>query len=276
MVRYINKDLKAHKYQSDEKISDILDIPCFYELIQLFTFHTRDFGGYSHDKSVHLFQKLTIQQSITRPTDFENVISYQHTKLKELFLTLEIILESFHEVKDNSPHLLDFIAEVNELFLIHKVPLQVRYFSEKEEFFVEKIISREVSEQIKKTLENFSEKEKVFEDFKEAIEKYSSGDYEGSIEKCCVSIEDYLCLLLEKQTCSSVVQYYKDVAKKLKISDEINDRFVNIIHFIHNHRSPQNHGAIEKKEIEDEELVSEIIIGFTMTILNYLKKKNEI
>ncbi len=275
MVRYINKDLKAHNYQNNEKISDMLDIPCFSELMQLFTFHTRDFGGYSHSKSIHLFQKLTIQQSITRPTGFGNALPYQHTKLKELFLTLEIVLESFHEVKNHSPHFGDFIADVNELFLIHKIPLQIIYVSVKDEFFVEKIISSEVSEEIGKTLENFSKEEKVFEDFKNAIKEYSGGNYDDSIEKCCIAIEDYLCVILDKSHCQSVDKSYKEASTKLEIPQDLDEKLSKIIRYIHDYRSRPNHGSLEKKEVEDLELVNEVIIGFTMTILNYLKKKNE-
>jgi hypothetical protein len=277
MVRFFNKDLKSHSNENNEKILELMNVEQLKQFSQLLMWHTRYFSGWSHDKLTHLLQKLTIQLGIDRPTEFWPALHGRKTRLKDLFLTVELILESFSDTlgSGHSYYFTDFVKDTNDFFLINKIPLQIRFFSQKKEFYIEKIISPEVSEKIKETLENFSEQEKIFEDFKEAIKKYSSGDYEGAIEKCCVSIEDYLCLLLEKQTCSSVVQYYKDVSKKLKISDEINDRFVNIIHFIHNHRSPQNHGAIEKKEIQDEELISEIIIGFTMTILNYLKKKNE-
>lgn len=276
MVRFMNKGLKSHNYHGDEKISDLLDVGCFAELMQLFTFHTRNFANYSPNGLTHLLQKLTIQQGITRPTDFSSVISMQHTRIKELFLTMEIILESFHKAKGSFPeYFVDFIEDINDSFLIHKVPLQIRYIPQKEEFYVEKIISPEISEKIKETLENFSKEEKVFEDFKDAIKKYSGGDFESSIERCCVAIEDYLCVILDKKTCSSVDSYYKEVAKKLKIPNDLDNRFSNIIGYIHSHRSHPKHGSQKKKEIKDLELITEVIIQFTMVILNYLKKKNE-
>lgn len=276
MVRFINKGLKSHNYYGDEKISDLLNVGCFAELMQLFAFHTRNFANYSSNELTHLLQKLTIQQGITRPTDFSSVISMQHTRIKELFLTIEIILESFHKAKGSFPeYFVDFVEDINDLFLIHKVSLQIRYIPQKEEFYVEKIISSEISERIKITLENFSKEEKVFEDFKEAIKQYSGGDYESSIERCCVTIEDYLCIILDKKTCPSIDSYYKKVAKKLEIPEDLENRFSNIISYIHNYRSSPRHGSQKKKEIEDLELVNEVIIQFTMAILNYLKNKNE-
>lgn len=274
MVRFINKGLKAHSCLIDEESLDILDVNVFNELTGLLTLHVRHLGIYSNSKLVHLLQKLTIQLGIERPTDFNFVLSSQKTKLKDLFLTLEIILESLYElIEICSEYFNDFVEDINEFFLIHKVPLQIRYLKEKKEFYVEKVISLEVSEKIGETLESFSGEAKVFEDFKDAVKKYSGGNYEGSIEKCCISLEDYFCIILGKQRCTSVVTYYLEVSKKFNISQELDDRFKNIVKYIQEHRSPQNHGAIEKKEFKDLELITEVIIQFTMTILNYLKKK---
>jgi len=276
MVRFFNKNLKAHSYSGDENIEDLIDSSLLFQLTELLAFHTRHFGECYNSKSAHLFQKLTIQLGITKPNDFWTKHSGTKKRMKDLFLSIELILESFHKLREAGTQEFfdDFIEDINDFFLINKIPLQVRYIEKNKEYYIEKIISEEISKKIGETLENFSEEEKVFEDFKDAIKKYSSGDYEGSIEKCCVSIEDYLCLLLDKQSCSSIDQFYKKVSNKLEIPKDLDDRFVKIISYIHKHRSPQNHGSIEKKEIEDEELVTEVIIGFTMTILNYLKKKN--
>lgn len=276
MVRFINKDLKAHSCFGDEKISDVLDDDSFGELTQLLTWHLRYFGNYSHDVLTHLMQKLTIQLGILKPTDFRTVLRSRRTELRDLFLALELILESFHKARPSFPEYFDdFVSDINDLFLIHRVGLQIRYIKEKGEFYVEKIISPETSEKIGETLENFIEQEKVFNDFKEAIKKYSAGDFDGSIEKCCVAIEDYLCVILNKKICSGVGSSYKAAAKQLQIPEDLDNRFSNIIQYINAHRSRPNHGAIKEKEIEDLESVSEVIIQFTMAILNYLKKKNE-
>ena len=277
MVRFINKNLKAHSYTKEEEIGESFDNYSFNELTALLTLHVKNFKNYSNSKLIHLLQKLTIQLGITTLTDFNFVLSSQRTKLKDLFLTLEIVLESFHITADTnySSYFFDFIADINELFLIRKVPIQIRYFKEKKEFYVEKIISPEVSEKIRETLENFVDREKVFEDFKKAIKEFSSGNYPESIKLCCKSIEDYLCIILEKESCQSVVSYYKQVSKKLKIPDDLDNKFINLINYIHKHRSIDSHGRLKNIEVEDIELVNETIIQFTMSILNYLKKKNE-
>ncbi len=278
MVRFINKNLKSHSYTSSEPLNSLMDNIVQSEIAKLLAFHFRDFGKKSSTDLTHLLQKTTIQLGLSSPREVDFWFGSGQISVKEFFLLIELILETYVESNKRwleESYILDFVNDINDFFLIHKVPLSIRYFSNKKEFYVEKIISPEISKEIKKTLEDFSKEEKVFEDFKEAIKKYSSGNYEGSIEKCCVSIEDYLCILLEKKTCSSIDKYYKDIAKRLKIPEDLNDRFTNIIHYIHKHRSHQNHGSIEKKVIEDIELINEIIIGFTMTILNYLKKKNE-
>ncbi|MCA9485910.1 MAG: hypothetical protein KC506_03640 [Nanoarchaeota archaeon] len=276
MVRFINKALKSHDYGGNEKISDLLDIDCFCQITELFVFHTRNFANYSNEKLTHLFQKLTIQQGITRPADFQSSFHMDHTRIKGLFLTIEIILESFYKVKSSYPEYFnDFVADLNDLFLIHKTPLQIRYIPEKEEFYVEKVISEEVSKRVGETLEFFSSEEKVFEDFKEAIKKYSGGNYEGSIESCCVAIEDYLCIILDEKTCPGAGKFYKRVAKALKIPQDLDEKFSALIGFIQKYRAPQNHGSKEKQEFDELDLINEVIIGFTMDILTYLKKKNE-
>jgi len=277
MVRFINKNLKAHSYSGNENVREIMDLVCLNDLADLFAFHLRDFGVKSNELS-HLLQKTTIQLGLNAPRELRSWIIKGSRLTKDVFLLMELILETYvnnkYLEKYESSYVLDFVNDVNEFFLIHKVPLQIRYFQNKK-FYVEKIISPEISEKIKETLENFSKEEKVFEDFKDAIKKYNGGDYESSIEKCCVSIEDYLCIILDKKTCQNVDLYYKNVAKKLKIPSDLDNRFVNIISYIHSHRSHPKHGSQKKKEIEDLELVTEVIIQFTMIILNYLKKKNE-
>jgi hypothetical protein len=278
MVRFINKSLKSHSYDEEEKIGSIINLSTLITFSELIAFHLRDFGGKTDSGLVQILQKTTIQLNLTSPRDLSYWMSNDNRLTKEVFLLLEIILETYVENeylnKYVPNYITEFVEDVNDLFLIHKVPLQIRYFGTTKEFYVEKIISSEVSKKIKETLENFSDKEKVFEDFKNAIKKYSAGDYSGAIESCCVSIEDYLCILLEKKSCSSVESYYTQVSKKLKIPEDLDNRFSNLINYIHKYRSQPNHGAIEKKELSEPELTSETIIQFTMSILNYLKKKS--
>lgn len=274
MVRFINKNLKAHSYKGNEKISDLLDVSCFVELMQLLTFHTQNFASYSTEELSCLFKRLTIKEGIMRPTDFSSVFHMQHTRIKDLFLTIEIILESFHKAKSSFPvYFIDFVEDVNDLFLIHKIPLQIRYIPNKQEFFVERIISEEVSERITKTLDSISEHEKTFQDFKSSIKEFSSGNYPESIKLCCKSIEDYLCLILNKNSCQNVENYYKEASKKLKIPQDLDNRFDNLVKYIHKYRSIDSHGRLENAEVEDIELVNETIIQFTMAILYYLSKK---
>ena len=276
MVRFINKNLKAHFYNKEEEIHELMENDSFNELTTLLTLHVKNLSNYSNSKLIHLLQKLKIQLGINKPVDFNFVLSSQRTRVKDLFLTLEIILETFHKIRQSSPEYFDdFVDDINEFFLINKIPVQIRYFPKRTEFYMEKIISPEVSEKIKETLENFSDREKVFEDFKNAIKEFSSGNYPESIKLCCKSIEDYLCILLKKESCQSIASYYKQASKKLKIPDDLNSKFINLINYIHKYRSVDSHGRLENTEIKEIELVNETIIQFTMAILNYLKKKNE-
>ena len=278
MVRYINKDLKAHSCVVRENVSYMISFSIRFDLAKLLAFHLGDFGvNKSRDQLAHLLQKTTIQLGLESISELESWTLKDNRTIKELFLLIEIIMETYVDNRSwlGVRYTNDFVQDLNEFFLVNGIGLQLRYFSEKNEFYIEKIISPEVSEEIKKTLDNFSREEKVFEDFKDAIKLFSSGSFEESIEKCCVSIEDYLCVLLGKESCPSVESYYVEVSKKLKIPRDLDDRFSNIIKYIHKYRSPQNHGAIEKKELPEPELTSTTIIQFTMAILNYLKKKNE-
>jgi len=280
MVRFINKDLKAHSYKGEENISDIMDVSTLFELSELLIFHLRDCGGKSNSLLVNLLQKTTIHLGLTAPRDLNDWMCNKFRKTKEVFLLLELILESYSKndyLNNNEPNYLkDFIEDINEFFLIHKVALQIRKLSEKKEFIVEKIISEEVSKMITATLNNISEHEKTFQDFKNSIKEFSVGNYPESIKLCCKSIEDYLCLILKKSSCSSVESYYKEASKKLKIPQDLDNRFDSLIKYIHKYRSIDSHGRLENIEVEDIELVNESIIQFTMSILNYLKKKNEI
>lgn len=275
----MNKSLKAHTYEESEMLSNFLDHKDQRKLINLLNFHLKDFTDKkSTDDTINLYRKLYIHFRVNPKEGLNNWLDRGTPKLKEVFLLIELILETYVHCNRTwlpNEYLLDFVDDVNDFFLINKMPFHLRYSNLKKEFFVEKIISPEVSEEIKKTLENFSGQEKVFKDFKEAIKSYSSGDYERAIEKCCISIEDYLCVILDKQTCQSVDAYYKEVSKKFNISADLDNRFSNIVSFIHKYRSHQNHGAIEKKEIPEPELTTQVVIQFTMIILNYLKKKKE-
>jgi hypothetical protein len=164
MVRFFNKGLKAHSFIGDEKISELIDLSSLHQLSLLFTLHVRNFNGWSNDGLTHLLQKLTIQLGIEKPTDFWQVLVRQGKKLKDLFLAIEIILESFSttlKYPDTSYYFTDFVEDVNDFFLINKIPLQVRCFLGKREFYVEKVISPEISEEIKKTLESFSKEERI-------------------------------------------------------------------------------------------------------------------
>jgi len=278
MVRYINKNLKAHNYSSDEMAREIMEITGLQELANLFLFHLRDFQGKT-GKLEHLLQKTTIQLKLNSPAELKVWMSNSSRQTKDIFLLIELILETYvndkYLEKSEPPYILDFINDINELFLLNKTPLQIRYFKDKKEFYVEKIISPEVSEKIKETLENFVLQEKVFEDFKKSIKEFSSGNYPESIKLCCKSIEDYLCIILEKESCQSISKYYKQVSKKLNIPKDLDEKFISLINYIHKHRSIDSHGRLEKVEVKDIELVNEVIIQFTMSILNYLKKKKE-
>ncbi len=278
MVRFINKNLKAHNYSSEEKANEIMSAKCLQELADLITFHLRDFEGKTR-RLAHLLQKTTIQLKLDSPARLKLWISNTSRQTKDIFLLIELILETYvnnkYLEKNESSYILDFINDVNETFLLNQVPLQIRYFPDKKEFHVEKIISPEVSEKIRETFENFVENKKVFEDFKKSIKEFSSGNYPESIKLCCKSIEDYLCVLLDKKSCQSVVSYYKEVSKKLKIPEDLNSKFIGLINYIHKHRSMDSHGRLENVKVEDIELVNETIIQFTIVILNYLKKKNK-
>ncbi len=277
MVRFVNKDLKAHGHLGEEKLSNFMDRDTQYSFIQLLKFHLRNFGQKSPFNLTHLLQKTTIHIDITAPGDLNRWMEY-NPSTKKVFLLLELILEQYKETNKMIPfkeYSVDFVNDINEFFIIHGVQLQIRFFPDTFEFYVEKIISEEVSQKIKEVFENFSKEEKVFQDFKKAIKKFSLGDYENSIESCCVTLEDYFCIILRKNSCPSVESYYKEISKKLKIPGDLDNRFSNIISYIHKHRSVPKHGSIIKKEFEDLELINEVIIQFTIIILIYLKKKYE-
>jgi len=280
MVRFINKNLKAHSYKGEENISDIMDVSTLFELSELLTFHLRDCGGKSNSLLTSLLQKTTIQLRLTAPGDLNGWMCNKFRRTKEVFLLLELILESYSKDEylneHESNYLDDFIEDINEFFLIHGAPLQIRKLSGEKEFIVEKIISKEVSERITKTFDSISEHEKTFQDFKNSIKEFSLGNYPESIKLCCKSIEDYLCLILEKNSCQNVETYYKEASKKLKIPQDLDNRFDNLIKYIHKYRSIDSHGRLENVEVENIELVNETIIQFTMAILYYLNKKIDI
>lgn len=280
MVRFINKDLKAHNYKKDEFASEVIPLNVLPSFADLLKFHLRDFEGKT-GRLAHLLQKTTIQLGLTAPRDLDWWICEKWRLSRDIFLLIELILETY--VKDKylesseKTYITDFIQDVNEFFLIHGAPLQVRYLPnllpKKSEFYVEKIISEEVSERITETLENISEHEKTFQDFKNSIKEFSVGNYPESIKLACKSLEDYLCLILGKNSCPSVESYYKQTSKKLKIPQDLDNRFDSLIKYIHKYRSIDSHGRLANVEVEDIELVNETIIQFTMVILNYLKKK---
>lgn len=278
MVRFINKNLKSHYYPEGENVSDIIDIGTLFELSELLTFHLRDYGGKSRGLT-HLLQKTTIQLQLTTPRDLNDWICNKFRRTKEFFLLIELILESYSNNeylnKNEKTYLMDFIEDINEFFLIHKIPLQIRKILGENEFIIEKVISEKVSQKIGETLKNISEHDKTFKDFKNSIKEFSSGNYPESIKLCCKSLEDYFCLILGKESCRSVEIYYKEISKKYNIAEDLNNRFENLIKYIHKHRSIDSHGRLESVEVRDLELVSETIIQFTMVILNYLKKKKE-
>src|SRR3989344_1526831 len=124
-------------------------------------------------------------------------------------------------------------------------------------------------------LNKFEKEKKVFDDFKEVIKKFSIGEHKDSLRLCCIVLEDYFCVILNKDSCNNIEKYYKNVAKRLNINENLNNRFENIIKYIHKYRSIPSHGSKENKEIEDLELLNQTIIIFTMSILNYIKNKIE-
>lgn len=273
MVRFINKNLKAHLQEDSQKILEVIDPKSLDQLSKLLIMHLRYYNGIT--SSAHLLQKLTIECNITRPTDI-SFVTLRRRSLKELFLIIEIILESFQKTWwENGQHFKDFVDDVNNFFMTRKIGLQIRYVSKKKEFYIEKVISPEISEKVKETLENFSREDKIFDDFKKAMVNFSSGNFNDSAKFCCKALEDYFCILLDKQTCSNVESFYKQVSKNLKIPNDINERFENIIKFIHKYRSYPLHGSKKEKKVDDPELLNEIIIQFTMIILNYIKKKKK-
>ncbi len=278
MVRFINKNLKAHSHDGKELISDLIDISDLVEFSELLNFHLKDYGGKSSDLT-HLLKKTTIQLGVDAPHQLIDWICNKNRKSKEVFLLLELILESYSKNeylnKNENTYLNDFIQDMNEFFLIHYIPLQIRKLPGEEGFFIEKIINEEVSERITKTLHQLSENEKTFQDFKNSIKEFSSGNYPESIKLCCKSLEDYFCLVLNKQSCQNVENYYKEISKKINISEDLNNRFENLVKYIHKHRSIDSHGRLENIDIPDLPLVNETIIQFTMSILNYIKKKRE-
>ena len=157
--------------------------------------------------------------------------------------------------------------------------MQIRYIPkslpEKSEYYIERIISDEVSDKITETLNNISEHEKTFQDFKGSLKEFSMGNYPESIKLSCKSLEDYLCFILGKKSCNDLESFYKLTSKKFKIPSDLDARFETLVKYIHKYRSIDSHGRLEKAEVEDIELVNESIIQFTMVLLNYLKKKNK-
>lgn len=272
MVRFVNKELKAHKFDSDEPISNFMDIETLVKFINLINLHLEDFGRRCGD-DVKIRQCFKIQIGID---SVGQVSSNNYLFIKNIFLMIEIIIDNYlinDYLNHSKPeYCKEFVDDMNEFFIVNKIPLQIR-FLDKDDFFVEKIISEEVSQEVGKTFDNFSEHQKVFNDFKDAIKKYSVSEYPESIRKSCIAIEDYLCIILDKQSCNSIDSYYKKVARKLEIPDDLNNRFENIVNYIHKNRSVDNHGRIDDVEIEDIELVNQVIIQFTMSLLNYLKIK---
>ena len=275
MVRYINKNLKAHNYKGDEEILDFISLNAFNRLTTLLTLHTKNLGQYSPNNLQHLLQKLSIQLNISDPASFDFVLSDKKTKLKDLFLLLEIILESLLNFKHDESLFLDFINDFNEFFLINGVSFQIRYIPSKGEFYVERIINEEVSKKITETLDSISHHNTTFQDFKNSLKEFSVGNYSESIKLCCKSVENYLCLLLNKKSCSSIKDYYKKAAKKLEIPEDLNVKFNSLVNYIHKHRSIDSHGKIEEVRVDEIDLVNETIIIFTMAIINYLSKKEK-
>ena len=120
--------------------------------------------------------------------------------------------------------------------MIEKIPFQLTYLKGTSDLFMEKIIDDVHSDKVRETLTKFSKYTKIHEDFKKSIIAYSSGDDKTAIESSCVAIEDYLCIILGKVSCSSIDSFYKEASKKLKIPIDVNERFKSMISFIHNYR----------------------------------------
>lgn len=274
MVRFVNKNLKGHKKVNNELILDLMDIEILRNFIELIYLHLNDYG-YKNHNDIQIKKSLKVQIGTDK---IELIGSDQFPFVSSLFLIIEIIIDNY--LKDPNlnrfepNYFKEFIDDINDFFLIKKVPLQIK-FLQGGKFYVEKIIDENTSNQITKTLESFSDTQKVFNDFKDAIKSYSTGNNPESIRKCCISIEDYFCVILGKKSCNSVSSYYNYVSKKLGIPNDLDEKFKGIINYIHKYRSIDNHGRLEHSEVEDIELVNQVIIQFTMTILHYVKSKYE-
>ena len=275
MVRFFNKSLRSHQSKDYNKISDLMSDETSLKLRELLKLHIKDFYSISPYEYEHLFEKLHVNIGINNLERFDKIYDNDFN-MKDLSLIFDLILESY--IRNwwmDGGYFIDFIDDINDFFIVEGISLQIRYIPNKREYFLEKIINDDVSKIIEKTLNKFEKEKKVFDDFKEVIKKFSIGEHKDSLRLCCIVLEDYFCVILNKDSCNNIEKYYKDVAKRLNINENLNNRFENIIRYIHRYRSIPSHGSKENKEIEDLELLDQTIIIFTMSILNYIKNKIE-
>ncbi len=265
-----DKKTKALFYEGKEKIEDVLNGEQLDDLSRFLEVYFSKILEYSN-KIAELRHQFYMHFGNDNPQSVFKKLSYD-IPLRKLYLLIEIFSKFQFDIYRGYrfDYFKSFVHDINNFFMIEKIPLQLIYVKGSHDIFMEKIIDDVHSEKVKETLIAFSEYKKIHEDFKQAIVSYSSGDYPKSIEKCCIAIEDYLCVILGKETCPSIESYYNDASKKLKIPDDISVRFKPMISFIHSYRSKPLHGSTKSFNPENPHLIAQIVIGFTMTILNYL------
>lgn len=264
-----DKKTKALFFEGKEKTQDILEPEQMNKLSRFLGIYfnkLRRFGS----EITELKEQFSMHFGIKDPMHVFEIIN--DIPLKQLYLMIEIFAKVQLEIYKTNRHdlFILFVYDINNFFMIEKVPLQLIYVKKTADIFMEKVIDDVHSDKVKETLFQFDKYKKIHEDFKQAIVSYSSGDNKGAIEKSCIAIEDYLCVILDKKTCHSIDSDYKEAAKKLHIPDDVNGRFKSMISFIHKFRSKPVHGSKEKHDHENPRLIAQVVIGFTMVILNYL------
>lgn len=265
-MRFFDKNLKSNYYKGSEKLIDISNQDSIYKMHRFLATYYGALVNSIPNPSASLNKIFYVHYGYETYEIFESIET--HTNLKDFYFIVEnmAIYISTHF----NDHLKDFTEELNDMFIIEKIPLQLISHHKTKSIFMEKVINESHSKEIIKTLDNFEHYDKIHKDFKKAIIAYSSGDYKGTYEKSCIAIEDYLCIILEKESCSSIDSEYKAIVKKLGIPQDIDERFKPMISYIHKYRSKPIHGAIKEHAPENPKLIGQVIIGFTMTILNYL------
>ena len=264
-----DKKTRSLFYEGKEQVLDLLTEEQCNKLTRFLVVHfgkLTSYGGISQELKEQFFMHFG------KGEPREAFYGLYRKSLKDLYLIIEIFSKTLLKVysKYQMDFFLDYQQDINNFFMIEKTPFQLIYLESTSDLFMEKIIDDVHSDEVKKILTIFSKYDKVHEDFKKSIIAHSSGDNKTAVESCCVAIEDYLCIILEKDSCSSIDSFYKEASKRLKIPVDINERFKLMISFIHGYRSKPLHGSSKVHDPKNPHLVAQIIIGFTMIILHYL------